>query len=215
MAKNRDRISMIQEYFLLDTSNREDVAEATLKKLAFYSISGKETPVSFEEIPVSQQGNPLKEKKEEESRGKERKAEAESGATAASAADSACDYFRNFINPTAPQRDFEEMAEFIRFFDERGNEGNAVVVFACQIAQSKRAFVWAFIRKVLDGWKKAGVYTLAQCEAYERDWKAKKGSDSTISGGEAYGRVGRDSQTHAGEVPGKGGKWGIKATSLD
>ena len=78
MAKNRDRISMIQEYFLLDTSNREDVKEATLKKLAFYSISSKETPVSLGETPVSRQENPLKEskgtqRKGSDSTGEERK----------------------------------------------------------------------------------------------------------------------------------------------
>ena len=212
-ARRRGNV-VISDYWLLEKNSE---ASGSNKSIHFQDLCCN-NPDSCNNNPAFCGNNPTKveESKAEESKGKQSEADAAFAATAsAGQADNACDYFRNFINPTAPQRDFEEMAEFIRFFDERGNEGNAVVVFACQIAQSKRAFVWAFIRKVLDGWKKAGVYTLAQCKAYERDWKAKKGSDSTISGGEAYGRVGRDSQTHAGEVPGKGGKWGIKATSLD
>lgn len=123
----------------------------------------------------------------EESRREESRAEAERGAAAspapatppalfasASPMDSAYDYFRNYINPSAPNRDFEELAEFVRFFNEHGGEGNAVAIYACQIAQSKRAFKWPFIRTVLNGWKCAGVYTLAQCEAHERDWQERR-----------------------------------------
>ena len=95
-------------------------------------------------------------------------------AAAISPMDSAYDYFRNYINPSAPNRDCEELAEFVRFFNEHGGEGNAVAIYACQIAQSKRAFKWAFIRTVLNGWKCAGVYTLAQCEAHERDWQERR-----------------------------------------
>ena len=78
VGNSRERIPIIQEYFLLDTSNREDVKEATLKKLAFYSISSKETPVSLGETPVSRQENPLKEskgtqRKGSDSTGEERK----------------------------------------------------------------------------------------------------------------------------------------------
>ena len=95
-------------------------------------------------------------------------------ATLSSPMDSAYDYFRNYINPSAPNRDFQELAEFVRFFNEHGGEGNAVAIYACQIAQSKRAFKWAFIRTVLNGWKCAGAYTLAQCEAHERDWQERR-----------------------------------------
>lgn len=89
---------------------------------------------------------------------------------------SAYDYFRNYINPSAPEWDFQELAEFVRFFNEHGGEGNAVVIYACQIAQSKQAFKWPFIRTVLNGWKSAGVYTLARCEAHERNWQARHGA---------------------------------------
>ena len=137
----------------------------------------------------------------EESRREESREEAERGATAstapatppalfapASPMDSAYDYFRNYINPSAPNRDFEELAEFVRFFNEHGGEGNAVAIYACQIAQSKRAFKWAFIRTVLNGWKCAGVYTLAQCEAHERDWKARRPTGGTDAANPAQTR---------------------------
>ena len=196
VKNSREDIFMIQEYFLLNPSDRKDVTEATLKKIAFSSIASKENAQILKVSPTNFKDFDKEQNRTEEKRTAQNSTEAGGAsappplpaAAAISPMNSAYDYFRNYINPSAPNRDFEELAEFVRFFNEHGGEGNAVAIYACQIAQSKRAFKWAFIRTVLNGWKCAGVYTLAQCEAHERDWKARRPTGGTDAANPAQTR---------------------------
>ena len=64
VGRSRDTISIVQEYFLLDTSNRKDVAEATLGKLAFFSVTDAENGVSRAGNPINRAGNPQRKEKE-------------------------------------------------------------------------------------------------------------------------------------------------------
>lgn len=61
VKNSREDIFMIQEYFLLNPSDRKDVTEATLKKIAFSSIASKEnaqilkvSPANFKDFDKEQ-----------------------------------------------------------------------------------------------------------------------------------------------------------------
>lgn len=69
VGNSRDTISIIQEYFLLDTSNREDVTRATSAKLTFIPVALKDSSENFK---VSSE-NFKDFDKGKESKGKERK----------------------------------------------------------------------------------------------------------------------------------------------
>ena len=43
VGNSRDSIPMVQEYFLLEPSNRKDVTRATFSKIAFFSIDSKDS----------------------------------------------------------------------------------------------------------------------------------------------------------------------------
>ena len=75
VGNSRESIPMIQEYFLLNASVREDVSEATLRKVVFYPISGKENAVYDTENPVNLTGKPLKKSKGKDRTGKDRTGE--------------------------------------------------------------------------------------------------------------------------------------------
>lgn len=217
VKNSRENIFMIREYFLLNPSDRKDVTEATLKKIAFSSIASKENAENLKVFGRNFKVSGKEQNSKEENSTVQNSTEADgastppqpplSAAPPASPANSAYDYFRNYINPSAPERDFQELAEFVRFFNEHGGEGNAVAIYACQIAQSKRAFKWSFIRTVLNGWKSAGVYTLAQCEAHERDWKERRlarGAENAVPSAQNAGTP----EQSADE------RWGIRSTLL-
>ena len=58
VGKSRDTISMIEEYFLLDTSSRKDVSEGTLGKIALFSISSAENAETRTGNAENRAGNP-------------------------------------------------------------------------------------------------------------------------------------------------------------
>lgn len=86
----RDRISIIEEYWLLDEDDPDDIPPAVLKKISFKSISPKKTPVSQRETPISQREthvstkeNTTKQSKGNKSKAEESKAEQKSRVSAA------------------------------------------------------------------------------------------------------------------------------------
>lgn len=70
VGNSRDSIPIVQEYFLLDPSNRKDVTRATLAKLDFFSISSKD---SAENLKVD--GENLKDLDKEKNRTEEKRKE--------------------------------------------------------------------------------------------------------------------------------------------
>ena len=197
-ARRRGNV-VIADYWLLE----KNFQTGGSNKSTHFQDSCDNNPDSCNNNPGFCDNNSPKveESKVEQSKGKESKeVERTAPASAASSApatlsprtDTAYDYFRNNINPSAPQRDYEAIAGYIHHFNERGGDGDAIVIYACQIAQSRRAFAWAFIDNVLNGWKRAGLRTLAECEAHERDWKEKhsrKNGDSRKDSGRNQARA--------------------------
>lgn len=74
MLNSRTSITIIQEYWLLNNENSNDVPTGVLDKITFFSVSGTENAVSGTENPDKNTENPLKEKenKRKESKGKEK-----------------------------------------------------------------------------------------------------------------------------------------------
>lgn len=72
-VSTRDEITVIQEYWLLDTDDKKDVPAGILNKLAFKSVPLKETPENLKKTPRPLQNNPQSRGKE--SRGKESRVE--------------------------------------------------------------------------------------------------------------------------------------------
>ena len=65
MFKSRDEIRMIKEYFLLDTSDKNEVPTGILNKLTLKNVSCTENPVKSTENPVKSTDNSQKEKERE------------------------------------------------------------------------------------------------------------------------------------------------------
>lgn len=80
VGNSRDSIPMIQEYFLLDPSNRKDVTRATLAKIAFFSIDSKDSTQIFKD-----EAEKLKDSDKEKNRKEKNRTEGIGGAPPASA----------------------------------------------------------------------------------------------------------------------------------
>ena len=75
VGNSRESIHIIQEYFLLNTSDLKDVTEATLKKIVLFPVSSQENAVSGKENHATFKENAIKDRKEEDRTGKDRKEE--------------------------------------------------------------------------------------------------------------------------------------------
>lgn len=71
MLNSRENFTFIEEYFLLDTSDKKDVPQGILNKLAFKKVSDKENEVKSKDNPNKNKDNSqskIEENKVEESR---------------------------------------------------------------------------------------------------------------------------------------------------
>ena len=71
MLNSRENFTFIEEYFLLDTSDKKDVPQGILNKLAFKKVSDKENEVKSKDNPNKSKDNSqskIEENKVEESR---------------------------------------------------------------------------------------------------------------------------------------------------
>ncbi len=80
VANNRDSIPMIQEYWLLDVNDENDVPTGTLNKLVFISKDRKENPVIRKENPDSLKENTTNQSKVNKSKSKHSKSSAREAA---------------------------------------------------------------------------------------------------------------------------------------
>ena len=76
VGNSRESIPMVKEYFLLDTSIRGEVTEATMRKVIFHSIFFKGNDVSLKENPSNLSGNASKSGEKNEGRKDEEQAAA-------------------------------------------------------------------------------------------------------------------------------------------
>jgi len=87
VANNRDSVPIIQEYWLLDVNDENDVPASTLNKLTFISKDRKENPVIRKENPVIRKENATKKSKSNKSKVKDRSTRACAGDEVASLPD--------------------------------------------------------------------------------------------------------------------------------
>lgn len=68
VGNSRESIPIIKEYFLLETSNRKDVTEATLGKITFLSVSGKDSAQNLKVKPENLKDLDKEQKRTEQKR---------------------------------------------------------------------------------------------------------------------------------------------------
>lgn len=83
MLKSRENFTFIEEYFLLDMSDKKDIPSSILDKIAFKKVSNKENSIKSGENPVKSTDNPQSriEENREKVEEKESKVESSSRAT--------------------------------------------------------------------------------------------------------------------------------------
>jgi len=99
MLRNRTTVKMIEEYWLLDINDEDEVPASALKKLVFRSINSADNPILSTENPVLSAEKCTKEKKRKEKK-----------------------YYRNNLSTKNPRKKPEDCnAEFYEYFDDWKN----------------------------------------------------------------------------------------------
>lgn len=160
VGNSRDSIPMVQEYFLLEPSNRKDVTRATFSKIVFFSINSKD---STQNLKGGRQS--LKVLDKEKNRTEQERTEEIGGAPAAPALPHTPSEGENFgagfVPPTV-----EEVAEYVR---SRGSCVDPQVWVDYYAARG-----WMTGRAVMKDWRAA----VRASETWER-WQ-KPGSRSDV-----------------------------------
>lgn len=146
VGNSRDNIPMIQEYFLLDTSNRKDVTRATLAKIIFLSIDSKDSAQNLKD-----EAENLNDFDKEKNRKEQQRKEVVGGVPAASARTTKA----AFVPPTA-----EDVDEYVRSYG--GNVIGRVWV------DYYAARGWMMGKTVMQDWKAA----VRSAETWDRWQKA-------------------------------------------
>ena len=172
VGNSRDSIPMIQEYFLLEPSNRKDVTRATFSKIVFFSIDSKD---STQNLKGGAQN--LKVLDKEQERTEQERTEEIGGAPAAPAPPHTPSEGENlgtgFVPPTV-----EEIAEYVR---SRGSCVDPQVWVDYYAARG-----WMTGRAVMKDWKAA----VRASETWER-WQKPGGkrdvkTPADYEGGESF-----------------------------
>lgn len=172
VGNSRDSIPMVQEYFLLDASNRKDVTRATLAKLAFFSVESKDAPENLKALPED-----LKVFDKEKNRKEQNRKEALGGPPTASAHAHAPSEGENlgagFTPPT-----LEEVTAYVR---ERGSRVDPQGWMDYYAARG-----WMTGKAVMKDWRAA----VRASEPWER-WQKPGGKQdvktpSDYEGGESF-----------------------------
>lgn len=173
VGNSRDIIPMVQEYFLLEPSNRKDVTRATFAKIAFFSIDSKD---STQNLKGEAQNFKVLDK--EKNRTEKNRTEGIGGASAIPTAPAHTpsegeDFATGFIPPTVAEVD-----EYVR------SRGSCVDPQTWVDYYAARG--WMMGKAVMKDWKAA----VRNAESWER-WK-KPGNQSDVKtfsdyeGGESF-----------------------------
>jgi len=172
VGNSRDSIPMVQEYFLLEPSNRKDVTRATFSKIAFFSIDSKDSTQNLKDGTKN-----FKVLDKEKNRKEEKRTEGIGGPPAAPAPTHAPSEGENvgtgFVPPTV-----EEVAEYVL---SRGSCVDPQVWVDYYAARG-----WMMGKAVMQDWKTA----VRLSENWDR-WKKPKGrsdvkTPSDYEGGESF-----------------------------
>ena len=149
MLNSRDKFTFIQEYFLLDINDIQDVPTSILNKITIKSISDKETLVTFKENRDNDTDNA--QKKREENKLNENKTKETTDAAAVVAA-----YKDNigFVSPAV----FEKICAWLDDVDE------SLIIYAIEQAAFNNKPNWQYINAILNNHFKAGRKTRADAE---------------------------------------------------
>ena len=158
MLNSRDKFTFIEEYFLLDINDIQDVPAGILNKITIKSISNKETLVTFKENGDNTTDNA--QKKREENKLNEKKTKETIGAAVVKA------YQENigFVSPAV----FEKICTWLDDVDE------SLIIYAIEQAVFNNKSNWQYINAILNNHFKAGRKTRADAENVKRDKPAKK-----------------------------------------
>lgn len=164
VGNSRDSIPMVQEYFLLEPSNRKDVTRATLAKIAFFSIDSKGSTQSLKDGAQN-----LKDLDKEKNRTEQQRTEGVGGPPAAPARTPAV----SFVPPTV-----DEVDEYVRSY------GGHVVAQVWVDYYAARG--WMMGKTAMKDWKSA----VRDAERWDR-WQKPGGrgnvkTPSDYEGGESF-----------------------------
>ncbi len=150
MLNSREKFTFIEEYFLLDVNDTQDVPTGILNKITFKSISNKETLVTFKENGDNTTDNT--QKKREENKLNEKKTE-ERKIRAAAVVKAYQDNI-GFVSPTI----FEKITTWLDDVDE------SLIIYAIEQATINNKPTWSYINAILNNHFKAGRKTRADAE---------------------------------------------------
>lgn len=172
VGNSRDSILMVQEYFLLEPSNRKDVTRATLAKIAFFSIDSKD---STQILKVGAQN--LKVLDKEQNRIEQKRTEGVGGPPAAPAATPPPSGGKRLANGFVPPT-VEEVAEYVLSYGGRVDARIWVNYYAAR--------GWMMGKAIMQDWKAA----VRGAEDWDRWQKSGSRSDvktpSDYEGGKSF-----------------------------
>ncbi len=140
VANSRDNISIIQEYWLLNVDDEDDISPGTLNKITFFSKDRKENPIIRKENSVTR-----KEKYTKQSivnKSKVNKSKAAAPAPVREACCAAVTEFEKIKNPTHSEQ--ERITELVKSF------GEDTVVSAIRDAHHKGGRSLAYVERILE-----------------------------------------------------------------
>ncbi len=140
VANSRDSISIIQEYWLLNVDDEDDVPPGTLNKITFFSKDRKENPIIRKENSVTR-----KEKYTKQSivnKSKVNKSKAAAHAPVREACCAAVTEFEKIKSPT--QTEQERITELVKSF------GEDTVISAIRDAHRKGGRSLAYVERILE-----------------------------------------------------------------
>lgn len=149
MLNSRDKFTFIEEYFLLDINDIQDVPAGILNKITIKSISNKETLVTFEKKGDNDTDNAQKKREENKLNEKKTKETIDVAAVVAAYKDNI-----GFVSPAV----FEKICAWLDDVDE------SLIIYAIEQAVFNNKPNWQYINAILNNHFKAGRKTRADAE---------------------------------------------------
>lgn len=170
MLESRKNFTFIEEYFLLDKSNEEDIPQGILSKCTFKKIIKEENPVINEENQVNRLDN--SQNKIEENRINENRKEDAAVASVVKF------YQDNMAIPITPMT-MEKLADWLKDVDI------SLIEYAIEQAVNQNKRTWAYVEAILKNHFNAGRKTRAEAEGSKgKGSNAKPTSFSNFEGRE-------------------------------
>lgn len=161
-VSKRDDITLIDEYWLLDFDNPEDVPKAMRVKVTFKTVSGGIKAVSGGRNPFKTSDNP--QSKVKESRVKESRAEERKCACAREEPPPPPQTLESYASAQLSYLSPSNMAELAGFKDDLPED---LIRYAIDEACAQGKRTWAYVRSILQRYLQAGFQTIGDVKAAE------------------------------------------------